>query len=92
MRRLVRVFPLLLLALSLGSLLVAKRAQTTPLWAARTGNLCGQCHFDPNGGGPRNDYGFMFARNRHSLKLHPCNLRARSGGGGLKHRGGRSRR
>ena len=68
MRRLVRVFPLLLLALSLGSLLVAKRAQTTPLWAARTGNLCGQCHFDPNGGGPRNDYGFMFARNRHSIE------------------------
>jgi len=68
MRRFIRVFPLLLLAISLGTLLAAKRAQTTPQWAARTGNLCGQCHFDPNGGGPRNDYGFMFARNRHSTE------------------------
>jgi hypothetical protein len=68
MRRYVRGFPLLLLAISLGTLFAAKRAQTTPLWAARTGNLCGQCHFDPNGGGPRNDYGFMFARNRHSIE------------------------
>ncbi len=68
MRRHFRVFPLLLIALSIGSLFAAKRAQTTPQWAARTGNLCGQCHFDPNGGGPRNDYGFMFARNRHSIE------------------------
>ena len=29
------------------------------------------CHFDPNGGGPRNDFGFAFARNRHSLEPEP---------------------
>src|SRR5437762_7342981 len=63
----VRAVSLLLLVASLGSLFVGRSAQTLPLYAARTGNLCGQCHFDPNGGGPRNDYGFMFARNRHSL-------------------------
>lgn len=39
-----------------------------PLYAARQGLMCASCHFDPNGGGPRNDFGFMYARNRHSLE------------------------
>src|ERR1044072_6958765 len=64
----VRVIPPLLLVVALGSLLVARNARTLPLYAARTGNMCAQCHFDPNGGGPRNDFGFMFARNRHSVE------------------------
>jgi len=38
-----------------------------PLYAAREGLVCGNCHFDHNGGGPRNDFGFAFARNRHGL-------------------------
>ncbi len=39
-----------------------------PLYAARQGLMCQSCHFDPNGGGPRNDFGFSYARNRHSLE------------------------
>ncbi len=68
MRRPLRASLLLLLAAPLAALLTAKRAETVPLYAARTGNLCVQCHFDPNGGGPRNEFGFMYARNRHSLE------------------------
>jgi hypothetical protein len=40
---------------------------TVPLYAARNGMLCAQCHFDPNGGGPRNEFGFNFAKNRHTM-------------------------
>ena len=64
----VRAVSLLLPVAALGSLLLSRGAHTLPLYAARTGNMCAQCHFDPNGGGPRNDFGFMFARNRHSLE------------------------
>jgi len=67
MRRMVRFLPLLLIVASLVSLLTAKSAQTVPLYAARTGLMCGSCHFDPNGGGPRNEFGFAYARQRHSL-------------------------
>lgn len=42
-------------------------ARSLPLYAARTGLLCQSCHFDPNGGRPRNDFGFAFAKNRHAL-------------------------
>ena len=45
-----------------------RTAETVPLYAARTGLMCQSCHFDPNGGGSRNDFGFAFARNRHSLE------------------------
>jgi len=47
--------------------LTPRRAQTVPLYAARTGLMCESCHFDPNGGGPRNEFGFGFAKNRHTL-------------------------
>src|SRR5438034_10932367 len=63
----VRAVSLLLPVAALGSLLLSRGAHTLPLYAARTGNMCAQCHFDPNGGGPRNDFGFAFAKNRHSL-------------------------
>lgn len=69
MHRLSRFVPLLLLAASLVSLAVMPRTGTTvPLYAARTGLQCQSCHFDPNGGGPRNEFGFMYAKNRHSLE------------------------
>ena len=67
MRWITRVFPVLFALLPLCALFAARRAQTVPLYAARTGNLCGTRHFDPNGGGPRNDFGFAYARSRHSL-------------------------
>jgi hypothetical protein len=71
MRSWVRGLPWLLLTLSLALLLTSvvapRRAETVPLWAARTGLMCQSCHFDPNGGGPRNEFGFAYARNRHML-------------------------
>jgi len=70
MRRFLRAVPLLLLAVSISTLLFS-RGETVPLYAARTGLLCQQCHFDPNGGGPRNEFGFAYARNRHSLEADP---------------------
>lgn len=69
MRRMLRVFPVALLAISLISLALSpKQGQTVPLFAARTGLMCQSCHFDPNGGGPRNEFGFNYAKNRHSLE------------------------
>ena len=74
MHRLVlRAVPVVLLALALG-LLLGRPAATVPLYAARSGLMCGTCHFDPNGGGPRNEYGFSYARNRHSLEADPDTL------------------
>src|SRR5258706_3104140 len=67
MPRVIRAVPLLLLALSLAALFAPRRGVTVPLYAARNGMLCSQCHFDPNGGGPRNEFGFNFAKNRHTM-------------------------
>lgn len=69
MRRPVRAVPVALLALSAASLLLVPRGgETLPLYAARTGLECQTCHFDPNGGGPRNEFGFAFAKNRHRIE------------------------
>src|SRR5437879_9651526 len=68
MRHALRAVAVALPLISLGTLVWPRGGGTLPLYAARTGNMCAQCHFDPNGGGPRNDFGFMFARNRHSLE------------------------
>ena len=68
MFRLHRVAPLVFLAATAVALtFVARPASTVPLYAARTGLMCQSCHFDPNGGGPRNEFGFNFAKNRHAL-------------------------
>jgi hypothetical protein len=44
---------------------------TLPMYAARTGNECRACHFDHNGGGPRNSLGYLFERQRHDLTPDP---------------------
>ena len=68
MSRLVRAIPFLLVCLPFAALLAPRGAGTVPLFATRTGLACGSCHFDPNGGGPRNEFGFAFAKKRHSLE------------------------
>jgi hypothetical protein len=71
MPRPVRAIPFLLVCLPFIALLAPRGAQTVPLYAARNGLACGTCHFDPNGGGPRNDFGFAFAKKRHSQEEEP---------------------
>src|SRR5262245_48883885 len=68
MRSVLRAIPLLLVSASLTLALWPRGAHTTPTYAARNGLMCATCHFDPNGGGPRNEFGFGFAKNRHSLE------------------------
>lgn len=69
MLRLPRLAPLLILAAALSGLAFLPRTgKSVPLYAARTGLMCQSCHFDPNGGGPRNEFGFAYAKNRHSLE------------------------
>lgn len=66
MRSMPRVFLVVLLLASTAALITARPATTVPLYAARQGLQCQSCHFDPNGGGPRNEFGFGFAKNRHA--------------------------
>lgn len=55
MRRWTRAaLPTLILS-SLAALMWARGSESLPLYATRTGLLCASCHFDPNGGGPRNE-------------------------------------
>jgi hypothetical protein len=68
MPRAVRALAILLVCTPFAALLVPRGAGTVPLYAARNGLACGSCHFDPNGGGPRNEFGFAFAKNRHALE------------------------
>jgi hypothetical protein len=43
-------------------------AEALPLYASRQGATCATCHVDPNGGGIRNEFGFAYLRNRHSVE------------------------
>ena len=43
-------------------------ARALPLYASREGTKCASCHFDPNGGGMRNEFGFSYDKNRHSME------------------------
>jgi hypothetical protein len=46
----------------------APPAAALPLYASRQGATCVTCHVDPNGGGIRNEFGFVYLRNRHSVE------------------------
>src|SRR5262245_37121364 len=60
--------PVVLVLASMLTLFTARRAATVPVYAATTGLQCVSCHFDPNGGGPRNEFGFNYAKNRHRIE------------------------
>jgi hypothetical protein len=47
--------------------LAPSQAKALPLYASREGKTCVTCHYDPNGGGMRNDFGFLYEKNRHGL-------------------------
>jgi hypothetical protein len=47
--------------------LVVRGVESLPLYSAREKLQCLTCHVDPNGGGVRNEFGFTYAVNRHSL-------------------------
>jgi hypothetical protein len=47
--------------------LTPRPAAALPLYATRQGLPCSGCHFDPQGGGPRNEFGFNYEKNRHDL-------------------------
>ena len=46
---------------------LASPASAFPLYASREGKACVTCHIDPNGGGMRNEFGFYYGKNRHSM-------------------------
>ena len=45
----------------------APSANALPLYASREGRNCISCHIDPNGSAMRNDFGFNYGKNRHSM-------------------------
>ncbi|HLQ66153.1 MAG TPA: hypothetical protein VK123_02865 [Candidatus Limnocylindrales bacterium] len=47
---------------------LAPAAAALPRYASREGATCVTCHVDPNGGGIRNEFGFAYLRNRHSVE------------------------
>ena len=53
---------------TLVSVAVAAPAPALPIYASREGAKCVSCHFDPNGAGIRNDFGFTYGKNRHSME------------------------
>ena len=65
--RWMRVLGSTLFSLTALAMASAPRAGALPLYASREGKTCVSCHFDPNGGGMRNDFGFLYCKNRHGL-------------------------
>jgi hypothetical protein len=56
-----------LLSSLLAIVALAAPADAFPLYASREGRNCISCHFDPNGSAMRNDFGFNYGKNRHSM-------------------------
>jgi len=57
----------LLLATAAAAAAFTTPAQALPLYASREGRNCISCHFDPNGSAMRNEFGFNYGKNRHSM-------------------------
>ena len=47
--------------------LLPAAASALPLYSTRQSLPCKACHFDPQGGGARREFGFLYERNRHDL-------------------------
>jgi hypothetical protein len=58
---------MLALAAGIGTVVAVRPVASLPMYSARTGMTCRSCHFDPNGGGPRNALGFTYGKQRHDL-------------------------
>lgn len=59
------------LAVLAGLAFMPATGHALPMYAARTGMLCSQCHINPTGGGARNAFGFNYLQNGHSLTPRP---------------------
>ena len=53
---------------ALAGMLCAAPSSAIPLYSSREGATCISCHVDPNGGGIRNEFGFNYGKNRHSVE------------------------
>ena len=52
---------------AMASSFAPRTVKALPIYAQRTGLVCGQCHVNPGGGGPRTAFGRAFAANGHRL-------------------------
>lgn len=60
-------FALMASAIATASSFAPRTVQARPIYAQRTGLVCGQCHINPAGGGARTAFGRAFAANGHRL-------------------------
>lgn len=67
------VLPVMALVAAMALSTASTPAQALPAYAERTGLPCGQCHFNPEGGGPRTAFGKAFAANGHRLSRRQRN-------------------
>ena len=63
----VRIHGIGLVPVVLYALVAHGVAHALPRYASREGKTCVSCHYDPNGGGMRNDFGFLYEKNRHGM-------------------------
>ncbi len=62
-----RIIGLLVVVAAAAAAAFTTSADALPLYASREGRNCISCHFDPNGSAMRNEFGFNYGKNRHSM-------------------------